>query len=104
MARSSAPASRRRTSTSSGAAPLMVRLDGASKAALKEAAQLRGISVSDYVRVVTVAQARREVDAARQDVIALTAAEQLAFWNALQGSVQLTRAQRQLGRIMRGDE
>ena len=82
----------------------MVRLDGTSKAALQEAARLRGISVSDYVRTVTVAQARREVDAARQQVISLTAEEQLAFWRALQEPGQLTRAQRQLGRIMRGSQ
>ena len=44
---------------------LMVRLDPESKAALADAAELRGISVSDYVRLVTVAQARREVSAAR---------------------------------------
>jgi uncharacterized protein (DUF1778 family) len=82
----------------------MVRLDGASKRILKEAAGLRGISVSDYVRTVTVGQARREVDSAREQVIALTAEEQLKFWQALQEPRPLSRAQRQLGRIMRGKE
>ncbi len=44
--------------------PLMVRLDADSKDAIARAAELRGISVSDYVRQVTVAQARKEVGAA----------------------------------------
>ncbi|HEY2253758.1 MAG TPA: DUF1778 domain-containing protein [Planctomycetaceae bacterium] len=94
----------RAAKTASGGSPLMVRLDGTSKAALKEAARLRGISVSDYVRTVTVAQARHEVDAARQQIISLTAAEQLAFWQALQKPSSLTPAQKRLGRIMRGRE
>ena len=63
--------------------PLMVRLDDDSKAYLAKAAELRGISLSDYVRMVTVAQAKREVLAAREQIISLTAEEQLAFWNAL---------------------
>jgi len=82
----------------------MVRLDKSGKTVLKEAANLRRISVSDYVRTVTLAQARREVDAARQQVISLTPAEQLAFWQALQQTRPLTAAQRRLGRVMRGEE
>lgn len=39
--------------------PLMVRLDEDGKAVLARAAELRWVSVSDYVRMVTVAQARR---------------------------------------------
>ena len=46
--------------------PLMVRLDEESKAFLAQAAELRRISVSDYVRTVTIAQARKEVLAARE--------------------------------------
>lgn len=83
--------------------PLMVRLDEASKTALTKAAGLRGISVSDYVRQVTVAQARREVQAARDQTIALTPEEQLAFWNALNETPRLTEAQRRLGALMRGE-
>ena len=84
------------------ASPLMVRLDEESKQCLAEAAALRQVSVSDYVRTVTVAQARREVRAAQEQVIALTAEEQLAFWNALNESPKLTAAQRRLGMAMRG--
>jgi uncharacterized protein (DUF1778 family) len=81
----------------------MVRLDEESKAYLTQAAELRRISVSDYVRAVTVAQARREVLAAREQTIALTPEEQLAFWNALNETPRLTDAQRRLGKIMRGE-
>jgi uncharacterized protein (DUF1778 family) len=83
--------------------PLMVRLDAESKRCLAEAADLRCISVSDYVRAVTVPQARREVRAAREQVIALTPDEQLAFWNALNEAPKLTAAQRRLGALMRGE-
>ena len=80
--------------------PLMVRLDSESKQALTDAAELRRISVSDYVRTVTVAQARREV--ASQQTVLLSPDEQLAFWLALQAPAKLTPAQKRLGAIMRG--
>jgi uncharacterized protein (DUF1778 family) len=81
----------------------MVRVDEKSKSYLSQAAQLRGISVSDYVRSVTVAQARREVLAAREQIIALTPEEQEVFWHALNETPKLTDSQRQLGAIMRGE-
>ena len=84
--------------------PLMVRLDEQSKRSLAEAADLRQISVSDYVRTVTVAQARREVRAARERVIALTSEEQHSFWTALNEVPKLTAAQRRLGSVMRGEK
>lgn len=93
-----------RTKKPRPASPLMVRLDQDSKSDLAKAAALRGVSVSDYVRLVLVPQARREVSAAGDQTIALTPEEQLAFWNALQAPPRLTVAQRRLGRIMRGDE
>jgi uncharacterized protein (DUF1778 family) len=83
--------------------PLMVRLDAESKKCLAEAAELRRVSVSDYVRAVTVPQARREVRAAREQVIALSPDEQLAFWSALNKTPKLTAAQKRLGKIMRGE-
>lgn len=88
--------------TSAKISPLMVRLDAESKQALAEAAELRRISVSDYVRTVTVAQARREVASARDQTILLTPEEQLAFWQALQEPAKLTPAQKRLGALMRG--
>jgi uncharacterized protein (DUF1778 family) len=84
--------------------PLMVRLDEESKAYLVLAAELRRISVSDYVREVTIAQARREVQSAREQTVALSPDEQLIFWNALSAPVRLTAAQRRLGSVMRGEE
>lgn len=82
---------------------LMVRLDQASKDCIAKAAELRGVSISDYVRLVTVSQARREVSEAEQNVIVLSPAEQLEFWNALQNPARPTAAQRRLGKIMRGE-
>jgi hypothetical protein len=49
-----------------------------------------------------VPQARREVRAASEQVIAMTPEEQLSFWNALTETPKLTPAQRRLGSIMRG--
>ncbi len=82
---------------------LMVRLDATSKSALTEAAKLRKISLSAYVRTVTVAQAKREVAEAQQNTIALTPDEQLEFWNALNEPPKLTKSQRELGAVMRGE-
>jgi uncharacterized protein (DUF1778 family) len=88
--------------TKKAASPLMVRLDRADKAVLAAAARLRRVSVSDYVRTVTVAQAAREVGAAEGQTIALTPDEQLAFWKALSEPPVLSAAQRKLGELMRG--
>jgi uncharacterized protein (DUF1778 family) len=95
---------KKRPATTVTASPLMVRLDAESKQALTEAAELRRISVSDYVRTVTVAQARREVASARDQTILLSPDEQLAFWQALNAPSKLTAAQKRLGAIMRGEK
>ncbi len=92
----------KRTTTTVTPSPLMVRLDAESKQALTAAAALRRISVSDYVRTVTVVQARREVASAREQTILLSPDEQLAFWQALNVPSKLTPAQKRLGAIMRG--
>ena len=81
---------------------VLVRLDSSSKEFLSKAAELRRISVSDYVRQITVTQARREVEEAGYDTIALTQDEQMTFWNALNAVPNPTPAQRELSRIMRG--
>jgi uncharacterized protein (DUF1778 family) len=82
---------------------LMVRLDARSKQALVEAAALRRISVSDYVRTVTVTQAHKEVASAREQTIKLSPDEQLALWQSLQEPAKLTAAQKRLGALMRGE-
>ncbi len=56
------------------------------------AIMVRMDSVSDYVRQITVAQARKELLAADSQTIAMTADEQLAFWNALDEPAELTSA------------
>ena len=61
----------KRPKKNSTPSPLMVRLDDESKAYLSQAAELRRISVSDYVRTVTVSQAKKEVQAAREQTISL---------------------------------
>jgi uncharacterized protein (DUF1778 family) len=97
------PRANRKQAAPKPANVLMVRLDEDSKQSLVEAAELRRISISDYVRTVTVPQARREVRGARERVIVLTADEQLALWQALHEPVKLTAAQRKLSAIMRGE-
>ena len=92
-----------RTSKTAASVSLMVRMDEESKSFIAEAADLRRISVSDYVRTVTVTQAQREVEFARNHTISLTPTEQITFWNALNGSSTLTDSQRQLGALMRGE-
>ncbi|WP_254513393.1 type II toxin -antitoxin system TacA 1-like antitoxin [Anatilimnocola floriformis] len=84
--------------------PLMVRLDERSKSALAKAAKLRQVSVSDYVRLVTVPQAEREIEAEEQQTILLSPTEQLEFWQALQATPRRTPAQQELGRLMRGSK
>jgi uncharacterized protein (DUF1778 family) len=80
----------------------MVRLDKECKTMIIKAARLRRTSVSDYVRTITVAQARREVESASNQTIALSPDEQLRFWQALEAPAKLTPAQKRLGALMRG--
>ena len=94
---------RQKAKKSANSSSLMVRLDAESKSFLAQAAELRRISVSDYVRAITVAQARREVQAAQEQTIALSPEEQLAFWNALNSNPKLTAAQRRLGALMQSE-
>lgn len=82
---------------------LIVHLDEESKSYVAKAAELRKVSISDYVRMVTGSQARREVGQAEQDTFALPPDEQLTFWNALNSPPSLTEAQLELGRTMRGE-
>ena len=81
----------------------MVRLDAESKQALAAAAESRRISLSDYARTVSFAQARREVASARDRTILLTPDEQLAFWRAPQAPAKLTPAQKRLAALTRGE-
>jgi uncharacterized protein (DUF1778 family) len=78
-------------------------MDEESKTLLAAAAELRKVSVSDYVRLVMVQQASRELAAADAKTIAMTPEEQFQFWNALGRTPKLTKAQKELGAIMRGE-
>lgn len=82
---------------------LQARLDPKSKQTLLQAAKLRQVGLSDYVRLVLVPTAKREVEQAKNQVLQMTADEQERFWLALQAPVKPTKAQRKLGKIMRGD-
>ena len=84
-------------------ANLMLRLNPESKASISRAAALRGMSQSEYVRTIVVAQAQRELAAAEQQVLALSPAEQEAFWQALHEPATPTPAQQALGKLMRGE-
>jgi uncharacterized protein (DUF1778 family) len=94
---------RRSSSAANKTANLRVRVDRSSKQVIARAARIRGVSVSDYVRSVVVAQARREVEEAHIRTIVLTPDEQLTFWQALEQSAALSPPQRELGRVMRGE-
>lgn len=63
---------------------------------------MRQVSISDYVRMVTVSQAQRETQQADAGVIMLTPDEQLQSWRALAEAQEPTPAQRELGAIIRG--
>jgi uncharacterized protein (DUF1778 family) len=83
---------------------MRIRLDDESKRWLVAAAKRRGISPSEYVRLVAVAQARREIRVDREQSLMLAPEEQQAFWRALAQRPELTEAQRRLGTLMRGEE
>ncbi|MEE4639255.1 MAG: DUF1778 domain-containing protein [Wenzhouxiangella sp.] len=79
---------------------LMVRLDEVGKKTIERAAAQRRLTTSDYVRTVLVPQADRELRAAESNTIALSPAEQIAFWQALNAPAKLTSEQKELGQIM----
>lgn len=82
---------------------LQTRLDQKSKQTLVQAAKLRHVGLYDYVRLVLVPTAKREVEQAKNQVLQMTADEQERFWTALQAPVKLTKNQRKLGKIMQGN-
>ncbi len=85
-------------------ATLMVRLPPKAKDLIVRAAKLRGITTSDYVRSVIVAQAREQVEQAESHIVGMTPPEQLAFWQALHEPAKLTSRQKRLGRLMQSLE
>jgi uncharacterized protein (DUF1778 family) len=81
---------------------LQTRLDPKSKQTIAQAAELRHVGLSDYVRLVLVSTAKREVEQAKNQVLQMTADEQEQFWMALQAPAKLTNNQRKLAKIMQG--
>ncbi len=82
---------------------LQARLDPKSKRVVEQAAKLRNVGLSDYIRLVLVPTARKEVELAKQQVLQMTPDEQERFWLALQAPSKPTKAQRKLGKIMQGN-
>jgi uncharacterized protein (DUF1778 family) len=82
-------------------ANLLVRFDSGAKSLVLRAANLRGLSLSDYVRTRIVPLARQDVDEAETGVLRLARQDQIAFWQALQHPPAPTRAQRELGKLVR---
>lgn len=82
---------------------LQTRLSPEDKRAIQQAAALRRLAVSEYLRQVLVPMARREVASAEQQVIELSPEEQLTLWQALEAPARLTRAQKRLAKIMKGE-
>jgi len=81
---------------------LQARLDPESKNLIEEAARLRHVGLSDYIRLVLVPTARKEVLEAKQQVLHLTATEQEKFWEALRSPAKPTKAQKKLASLMKG--
>jgi uncharacterized protein (DUF1778 family) len=82
-------------------ASLLVRVDAKAKTLVQRAADARGLTVSDYVRTLLVAQAQRDVDESETGVLRLAREDQLALWQALQHPPAPTEAQKALGRRVR---
>ncbi len=80
---------------------LLVRVDRRSKALLRKAAEVRGLTVSDYVRSRIVPLARQDVLEADTGVLRLDRESQIALWRALQNPPAPTRAQRSLGKLIK---
>ena len=83
---------------------LQTRLTPDQKKLIQKAAKLHHLSISDYVRQILLSMAKKEVESAKSNIIELTPEGQLEFWKAISAPVKLTKSQKRLGRIMRGEE
>jgi uncharacterized protein (DUF1778 family) len=82
-------------------ASVLVRFDAKRKAKVRRAAELTGLSLSDYVRSRIVSIAERDIEEAETGVLRLRRDDQLALWRALQSPPAPTKAQRALGALIR---
>lgn len=85
-------------------ATVQTRMTEEQKSVIQKAAEHRRMAVSEYIRLMVVEQARREVEANEHNVYDLTADEQLELWELINAPVKLTAKQKKMGRIMRGEE
>lgn len=80
---------------------VLIRFDAKRKARVRRAAELTGLSVSDYVRLRIVSIAERDIEEAVTGVLRLKRGDQLALWQALQNPPAPTKKQRALGALIR---
>ncbi len=82
-------------------ANVLIRFDAKRKAKIRRAAELSGLSLSDYVRSRIVGIAERDIEEAETGVLRLKREDQIALWRALQNPPPPTKAQRALGKLIR---
>jgi len=82
---------------------IQARIQPENKEIIVKAAKLRDIPLSDYIRSVTLEQARKEVASQENLILQLTAEEQLNFWQAIDNEPVLTKKQKELGKLMKGE-
>lgn len=80
---------------------VLIRFDAKRKRLVRRAAELNGLSLSDYVRSRIVKIALRDVEEVETGVLRLQKEDQIAFWRALQRPPAPTRAQKALGALVR---
>ena len=80
---------------------LLVRCDRSTKELIRKAAEVRGLSMSDYMRMQVKASAARDVLEAETGILKLAKEDQIAFWQLLQRPAKPTEAQKKLGHLVR---
>jgi uncharacterized protein (DUF1778 family) len=90
-----------RSTEANKTASVLIRFDARRKARIKRAADLTGLSLSDYVRSRIVRIAERDIEEAETGVLRLRREDQISFWRALQSPPKPTKAQRALGALVR---
>lgn len=82
---------------------IQARINPANKEIITQAAKLREIPVSDYIRTTVLEQAKKEVSSSKLNILQLTEAEQLSFWHVIDSEPKLSNSQKELGKLMRGE-
>lgn len=82
-------------------ANVLIRFDAKRKARVRRAAELRGLTVSDYIRTRIDSIVDRDLEEAETGVLRLSREDQIALWRALQNPPPPTKQQRELGALIR---